>query len=253
VNNQTKEEWPIERRGYLGGSDAASIIGVGKWGCPRKLFYDKSGKQRDVDDSDKAEFRRGIRLEEVAASYYAEVTGRTVRRTKRVCVPGQPHLAVSMDRLTYKKEDTNLENPGYLELKVLGRWSMNHIKKEGLPQDYIIQMHWGLAVSDLSWGAFAIYSPETDELLQWDIVADKAFGNKLLDRGSDWWSLHKECEVVPEPLPEGSSACQTCPWSITCRGSQVVPAAAGEVAPVIEAQNDGGLLAGEKLTFSAID
>lgn len=236
---QTREEWMAERKGYLGASDAASVVNCGNYGCSLKLFKDKTGVPKDFDDSDKAEFRRGRRLEQIAAEYYEEVTGRELRKTKRVNIPGRPYLAVSMDRVAFRKEDADKKNPGYAEIKCVGRWSMNKIKKEGLPADYITQVNWGCSVADLTWGVFIIYSPETDELLHWEFTHDKAFGDLLLDRGTDFWEFNVGLGIPPERLPEGSSACKSCPWMPSCRGEQVAPIPVG----VIERPDLAGLIA----------
>ena len=216
MKKQTREEWLLERREYIGASEAASVINAGKYGCALKLFNTKTGVIPDFDDSDKAEFRRGRRLENVAAAYYAEVTGRNVLMAVQQFVPGKKHLRVSMDRVVYKKEDLNKTNPGYLEIKCVGRFSMNAIKKHGLPEDYLIQTQFGLAITGYSWGAFAVYSPETDELLHFDFQADKHLGNLLLEKADDFWFLNIALGIPPERLPEGSKQCGGCPYEYSC-------------------------------------
>lgn len=227
--SQSREEWLADRKTYIGGSDYASVMNDPanpvkdiRYGCSRKLGYDKLEYPKDFDDSDRMEFRRGQRLEHVAASYYQEATGREIRITTRMQIPGKPHLSVNMDRYVYKKEDKKQENPGYLELKVLGRFSFLDVKKNGLIADYVLQVQGGCAVAGCSWGAYGIYCPELDELLQWDVEAEADLGEVILEKADDWWSFHKECKILPEPLPDGSKPCDGCAWSLTCRGSQVV-------------------------------
>ena len=215
ATEKSREQFLKERLEYLGGSDAASVINTGRYGCSRKLFYSKVDQPKDVEDSEKMELRRGRRLEGVAAAYYEEKTGREVRYTTTCKVPGKPFLAINMDRLVDAPER---KESGYLEIKVVGRGSWFAIKKNGLPDDYLIQLQWGLAVSARSWGAFAIYAPDIDELLYWDVEADKDLGELLLEKGEDWWSFHRECKILPEALPEDSPPCSGCPWELTCRG-----------------------------------
>lgn len=228
-SGQTREEWLLERRKYLGGSDAGKVLGVSRWGCPRQVAYDKMGVDKDFNDDDKMEFRRGNRLEPVAVAYYTEITGRETKQTKRHHVPGKDHLAVSMDRIVFKKEDTKRENPGYLEVKTLGRYSFLKIKKEGIPDEWIIQVQHGCAVTALTWGSYAIYSPELDELIHFDVVADTALGETILEKLEDFWQLNVLCKVLPESLPEGSKPCESCPWSATCRGSAPIPVANADI------------------------
>lgn len=225
---QTKEQWLEERKSYIGASDAASVINCGKWGCALSLFNTKTGVAPDYDNSDRAEFRRGKRLEGIVANYYEAETGRRVYFTQRQHVPGKNHLAVSMDRIVYKKEDEKEKNPGYLEIKVLGRWSMNAVKKDGLPEDYIVQTQYGMAVTGVKWGSFAIYSPETDELLHWDFEADRTLGEALLEKADDFFSLNISCGIAPDRLVEGARQCETCVYKFSCwAGVDVKPALDG--------------------------
>lgn len=213
--SQTHEEFVAARKKFVGGSDIASVKNVGRYACSRRLGYDKLGYPKDVDDSDRMEFRRGHRLEGIAADYYTEKTGRETWFMPTVSVPGRPHLSVNIDRLV--KAEGKKGN-GYLEIKVLSRHSWFKVKKEGLIEDYILQMQYGCAVAALEWGSYAIYSPDLDELMYFDVDADRELGEHLLEAADDWWNFHVGCRVLPDPLPEGSKQCFGCPWEITCRG-----------------------------------
>lgn len=227
-SDQTREEWLLERREFIGGSDIGKIVGASRWGCPRSVAYEKLGVEKDFDDSDKAEFRRGNRLEGIASEYYSELTGREVFYTTRCHVPGKKHLAISMDRVVYKKEDTERLNPGYLEVKVVGRFSMNKIKKEGIPEEWVTQVQYGVSIKNFSWGSYAIYSAEQDELIHFDVVADRELGEVLLEKADDFFNFNVLCKILPDPLPDDSIQCQGCPWSITCL-QRVIPASSKEI------------------------
>ena len=227
LKEKTYEEFVASRRAYIGASDAASVLGAGRYGCKRKLAYDKLGFEKDIDDSARPEFTRGRRLEQAAADYYQEKTGRKLKKTETAFVAGKPHLGANLDRLVWAPERGPA--PGYLEIKVVGRGSMIQIKKNGLIEDYAIQLQAGCAVKEMKWGSFAIYSPETDELLHWDVEADKALGEKILEEADDFFSFHVERKVIPNALPDGSKPCETCPWAITCREGREIPAAASGI------------------------
>ncbi len=220
----THEEFQESRRKYLGASDAASVVNSGRYGCSRKLAFDKLGYEKDFDDSNKAEFSRGRRLEQVAADYYVEKTGRKVKTTTLATVDGMQHLAANLDRLVW--DSRRGPAPGYLELKCVGRGSMIQIKKNGLIDDYSLQLQWGMAVTGFKWGSFGVYCPETDELIHWDVEADVALGVHLLEAGDDFFQMNICHKIIPKPLPEGSPPCDGCPWSTTCREGRSMPAPA---------------------------
>lgn len=219
--HQTYEEFKESRKKQIGGSDIGKIAGVSRWGCPRSVAYDKLDHPKDFEDDDKPEFRRGRRLEGIAANYYEEITGREVRFTTTARVTGKPHLAINIDRLVYKKDDKERKNPGYLELKTVGRFSFMKVKKEGIPDDWILQVQYGCAVKKLSWGAYGIYCPETDDLLHWDVEADASLGEALLEKADDFYCFHIECRVLPDPLPETSVQCEGCAWSLSCHQKKI--------------------------------
>lgn len=231
--SQSFEEWLEERKTYVGGSEIGKILGVSRWGCPLSVFNGKTGVEKDFDDNEKPEFRRGRRLEGIAAEYYEQKTGREVRYTTTAKVPGKPHLAVNMDRLVRKEKGGEW---GYLELKVVGRFSFTKIKKEGIADDWILQVQYGCAVTGKTWGSYGIYCPETDDLLHFDVEADKALGEELLEKTDDFWNFHIECGVAPDPLPDGSQQCEGCVYSVKCH-SRIVEAAPKEeiLRPDLEA------------------
>lgn len=215
LKKETREEFLARRRSFIGASDVAHVVGAGDFACARRLAYEKIGIPSDFDSSDKPEFRRGHRLEPVAAAYYAEKTGRRIKETSTIHAPGKPHLAVSIDRLVWREND---DKPGILELKVLGKFSMELVKKSGLYESYIAQVNYGMGVAGLSWGSFGIYGPETDELLYWDFSFDRELSEKLMEDADDFWSCHVKTKILPPPLPEIKNVCIGCDYRIKCRG-----------------------------------
>lgn len=214
------DKWLEERKTYIGGSEAGKVLGVSRWGCQRSVYNDKTGVEKDFQNDDKPEFRRGRRLEPVAAAYYVEKTGRQIKETALVRDADRPHLAINMDRLVFSQDR---ETPGYLELKVLGRYSFQKMKKEGIPDDYISQLQWGMAVSGLKWGSYGIYCPDSDDFEWLDREADPELGRALMERGDDLWNFHVEPRIAPDPLPYGSQQCEGCVYSLSCHSAPSVP------------------------------
>jgi predicted phage-related endonuclease len=206
------DKFLADRRTIVGGSDIGSIMKVSKWSCPLRTFYSKT-EEKDFDNSKKKEFRRGHRLEAVAATYYSEETGRLTKTVPLQRDENFPHLGVHMDRLT---DGRGVDNLGYLEIKVVGEWSFRTVKKEGAYPDWITQVQYGCAVTKTKWGAIAVYWPDGDELLTWDFDADPELGAQCKDVANDFWMFHVETGIAPEPLPLGSETCRTCEWRATC-------------------------------------
>lgn len=56
----------MNRQGYLGGSDAAAILGISPWKSPYQLYMEKVGEwQEEIDEKRERIFARGRRLEPI--------------------------------------------------------------------------------------------------------------------------------------------------------------------------------------------
>jgi putative phage-type endonuclease len=215
---ENRHEWLMERKKFLGASEIGAIVTDTKYGCPLKVYFSKKDVEPDFDDSNKDVFRRGRRLESVASCYYLEKTQRNLKATAPITHKEYPFLRVSPDRLVQKESGGTW---AYLEIKVVGRGSLYNIKKNGLPPEYIIQMQAGLAFANLDWGSYCVYCPETDDLLYWDLEADKELGAHIIEKGVDFWNFHIEADCPPDPLPVGSKQCKECPYFKSCPNSKV--------------------------------
>lgn len=216
---ENRQEWLTERKKFLGASEIAALTKESKYGCALKTYLSKIDIEPDFDDSDKDVFRRGRRLESVAATYYAEKTMRTLKSSSYIPSKVDPRIRVSPDRIVYK-ENTDLD-PGYLEIKTVSRSSLYNIKKNGLILDYIVQLQVGLEIADLSWGAFCVYCPETDDLLTFDVERDRALGEKLFSLAQEFLDWNVEAQSPPDPLPLGSKPCNGCNYFSSCPNSKV--------------------------------
>lgn len=68
---KTREEWLARRTGYIGGSDAASVIGLSPWKSNVELWEEKTGRKAAPDISDNAAVRYGTEAEKYLRGLYA--------------------------------------------------------------------------------------------------------------------------------------------------------------------------------------
>lgn len=207
-------EFLRERRFSIGASEISSVLNMGNYGCQKRLVMEKLGVKKDFDYSDKPELRRGRRLEQVAKDYYSEKTCRNVLKAHKIAKKGKPFLTCTPDGNVYKE---GRDDPGYFEAKVLGRDSFWKVKKEGLYDEYISQVQYGMGVGEYKWGSFCIYQPDMDELLYWDFEIDEKLSKTLQDKAEELWLMNVYTQIEPEALPLGSKACSSCEFSLTCR------------------------------------
>ena len=75
------EEWVALRHKYIGGSDAAAVVGMNAWVSPYALWAEKTGRLPGFEGNLATEV--GTYLEEFVAQKFAQETGKRVRRSNQ--------------------------------------------------------------------------------------------------------------------------------------------------------------------------
>ena len=161
----TREEWLEARKGGIGGSDAAGIVGLSAYSSPYSVWADKTGRMPDKEDTEA--MRIGRDLEQYVAERFCEATGEKVQRRNAILInPKYPFAHANVDRLVVG-EDAGLE------CKTTSMLNVKHFK-DGVdfPERYYVQCvhylavtgchHWYLAVLVLGEGLH-IYTMDRDE------------------------------------------------------------------------------------------
>lgn len=162
--DMSREEWLEHRRKSIGGSDAASVVGLNKYASPYSLWADKRGLLPEKQDSEP--MRLGRDLEDYVAKRFTEETGKRVRRERNIIInPDIPFAHANVDRLIIG-EDAGLE------CKTTSALNTKRFKGGEYPTNYYVQCvhymmvtgaaRWYLAVLVLGVG-FYWYCIERDE------------------------------------------------------------------------------------------
>ncbi len=146
----THEEWLLDRRKGLGGSDIATVLGLNKWKSPYQLWLDKTG-QIDVKEQEQSEPAYwGNVLEEVVAKEFQERTGKRVRRRNQVFEHlNYPFLRANIDR------DVIGEN-AILECKTANAFLGKEWEGEEVPLSYLCQVQHYMNVLNKDYAYFAV-------------------------------------------------------------------------------------------------
>lgn len=80
VKEMTNDQWLEARRNSIGGSDAATVLGLNHYNSAYSLWCDKTRKITTEDISDREAVRLGHDLEQYVADRFMEATGKKVRR-----------------------------------------------------------------------------------------------------------------------------------------------------------------------------
>lgn len=166
TSNMSKEEWTKLRSATIGGSDAASIVGLNPHKSAYALWAEKTGKVVPEDISQKEAVRLGTDLEDYVAHRFMEKTGKKVRREKyTVFRDDMPFAHANYDRLVIG------ERAG-LEIKTTNALNLKKFKNGEYPANYYVQCchyllmsgleRWYLAVLVLG-VEFKVFTIERDE------------------------------------------------------------------------------------------
>ena len=143
TSNMSKEEWTKLRSSTIGGSDAASIIGLNPHKSAYALWAEKTGKVIPEDISQKEAVRLGTDLEDYVAHRFMEATGKKVRRENyTVFRDDMPYAHANYDRLVIG------ERAG-LEIKTTNALNLKKFKNGEFPANYYCQCCHYLLISGL--------------------------------------------------------------------------------------------------------
>ena len=208
-----------ERKRGIGGSDVASLFNVG-YGCRLRLWRDKRDETPDYLRNETDAMELGKVLEPFFLAKYARITGRDVVQRGAVAHPEYPFLRVNVDAMVNDANDDQ-RDVGVLENKAVGNDVFWKIKREGLPEDYILQLQHGMLVTQSDWGSFAIGSRNSGELLHWDVLKNEVLWDRIIAEGTTFWE-EVQTGRMPERLEPDDHRCQKCEYRKSCQGAALI-------------------------------
>jgi putative phage-type endonuclease len=196
VTSSLTPEQVAQRRSYIGGSDAAAVLGIDQFRSPLDIYLVKIGEKQP--DPPTAAMKRGIVLEPIARKLYAELTGRKVRRLAQRVHPSYDFMGCMVDGEIVGDE----RGRGVLEIKSPGVWNFAKVKREGLPLSWISQMAHNLEVTGFSWGSYAIFNADLWEMVHFDLVRDEELARALVMAEHAFWYNNVLARVPPTAKPD---------------------------------------------------
>ena len=183
------------RHDTIGGSDAAAIVGLSRYGSQYSVFMDKTGRLPDKPDTEA--MRQGRDLEEYVSQRFEEETGKKVRRLQAMLYnPLYPFAHADVDRMVCG-EDAGLE------CKTTSTLDVKQFHGVEFPEKYYAQCvhymavtgceRWYLAVLVFGRGFF-VYTLERDQ----------AEIDALMTAEQGFWAGYVETDTPPGP--DGSDA-----------------------------------------------
>lgn len=215
-------DFHAERLSGVGGSDIASVFSVG-YGCRRRLWYQKRQQPPDYPRENQRMMDLGAALEPFFLRCYAEETGRVVVRHPEVLRGPSPEFLVHVDAVVYRgvppSPDSDAGEPGVLEIKSLGCAAFYQARRDGLAEDYILQVQHALLCTSYTWGAYCIGCRDTGEITHWDVDRDENLISLIREEVPVFWASVQG--GAPEALPADDKRCRRCEYRRTCQGCEI--------------------------------
>lgn len=179
----------MDRSKFLGGSDAAGVLGLSRWDTPLSIWAEKTGQFiRPEVESEAAEL--GKELEDYVAKRFERKTGlKAVRSSATVFHEKYGYLGANVDRLI-EGEDAGLE------CKTASAWKSKEWEGEEIPQEYLIQCHHYMMVTGKARWHIAVLIGNQD--FKWKLIErDEKMIAEMLRREVDFWENYVAPVVMP--------------------------------------------------------
>ncbi len=191
---ENREEWLRGRKEYIGGSEAAAIVGLSPYKTAVDIYMDKTSDEIIDLKSEAAEW--GIMLEPLVANKYSSMTGHIVSEETNVLRhPEYPFLAANIDRWVNGKEFV-------LECKTASHRQKDYWGREegtdSIPDQYLCQVAFYAAICDVPKVDIAVFFDIGDFRI-YTYERNKSFEEKLLKLCINFWNNHVLTKIPPEP------------------------------------------------------
>jgi putative phage-type endonuclease len=200
-----RAEWLEWRRGGIGGSDIAAIMGLSPWTSPYSLWIDKTRATADDADNDSMEF--GRRAEPMLAGYFEDRTGLVVAGEQTWCSkPGDEWMRCTVDGFVFDGggEHSMDDALGVAEYKTTGDAPAEWERE--IPPYYQCQGQWTLAVTGLErvWFGVLHLAFGRPKFRVYELVRDEADIALLTKAARAFWFDHVVTGIAP--ATDGSEA-----------------------------------------------
>jgi putative phage-type endonuclease len=188
------EEWKALRHKYIGGSDAAAVVGMNAWVSPYSLWAEKTGRLPGFEGNLATEV--GTYMEDFVAQKFAQETGKKVRKCNLSWFNDQYPFAIANIDREIVGEDAGLE------IKTTSELNTKKFKGGEYPANYYCQcMHYLAVTGKQRWYLAVLIGNR--EFKWFTIERDEDEIKALMDAEAAFWEQVKT--DVP-PVADGSSS-----------------------------------------------
>lgn len=187
---------PVDRSKFLGGSDAAAILGISPWRSPLQVWLDKTqpAMPEITDPSRLAVLNRGKRMEPYVLDLLQEETGLiVVRRNERYIDPEFGFMACEIDGESDAGENIEIKTVSPFKAKEWGEE-----QTDAIPVHYTAQAMHGLMVTGRDVCVFGVLIGG-DDFRIYRVERDEETIAAMREKEVRFWRENIEAMVPPPP------------------------------------------------------
>lgn len=200
-----EKDWLEYRRRGIGGSDAASILGVSPFKTARDLYYDKLKIVTYEDPEENwVQKKMGHLLEDLVAEIFHVRTGYEIYQVKKMFYhPKYPFMLADVDYfITMPNGETAILEIKTTNYNATDHWWVNGV--EAVPVNYEIQGRHYMAVMNVNHVFFCcLYGNSEQETIIRHIVRDMDYEEELIALEGDFWNNHILTRTPPQYVEDG--------------------------------------------------
>lgn len=184
-----------DRRHFIGGSDAAAVLGVSPWKTALQLWQQKTATFDEPADAARSRvLRRGQRMEPYVCDLLAEETGLVIaRRNARYIDPEHPFLAAEIDAEAESGENVEIKTVHPFKAAEWG-----DPDSDSIPLHYTAQAQHGMMVHPSPVCVFGVLIGG-DDFRVYRVERDEELIATIRAREVAFWREHVETLVPPPP------------------------------------------------------
>jgi putative phage-type endonuclease len=193
------ETWLEERKGYIGGSDLAPILGKSKYKTALDVFLLKTGqKEEDQEEARKREM--GVLLEPGIRTWAARELNRTILPNRKIVDPKHPFLVANVDGELDAKTGIEIKT---MDFSTRDQWG--EPGTDEVPIDYLIQTNWYCGIAGWERCVVVRFDRGTTKIEYYQVPFDKELFELCRNEAINMWVNHICKGVPPDPTAKDSA------------------------------------------------
>lgn len=178
VKTNNREEWKALRNKYIGGSDAAAVVGLNPYKSAYSLWAEKTGRLPGFEGNLATEV--GTFLEDFVAKKFEAETGKKVRNDNQSWLNDQyPWAIANIDRSIVGED-------AILECKTTSELNLKNFKNGEYPSNYYVQVVHYLAITGKKKGYIAVLIGNKDFRV-YEVERDEEEIKALMESEESFW------------------------------------------------------------------